>query len=160
MQIKFSVILLIQVLMSVWCLALPHFWRRQEAAHWLVHRNSWLRENWNHLYDTNHWPTSWQAKYAIAWGSLDLVWAHRRGSWTTISFPWTMRPGGAIRTTPARTLGRTADQSSHFTGETWDENSWKFMKSRTWGDWLWRMELHGILYGKWHGIVTLWIAGC
>lgn len=31
------------VLMSVWCLALPHFWRRQEA------------------------------KYAISWGSLDLV---------------------------------------------------------------------------------------
>lgn len=29
-----KVILRIQVLMSVWCLALPHFWRRQEAAHW------------------------------------------------------------------------------------------------------------------------------
>lgn len=47
-----------------------------------------------------------------------------------------MRPGGATRTTPARTLGRTADQSSHFTGESWDENSWQVVLDRiAYGEW-------------------------
>ena len=54
--------------MSVWCLALPHFWRRQEALGCDV-----LTES------VGHWWLSWtphgtpQAKYAISWGSLDLV---------------------------------------------------------------------------------------
>lgn len=105
----------------------------------LVHRDSCLwQENWNYLcdrgtriidprFDRQNMPllgVAWIWPGPTDWG----VGPQFRSLWWNCRSM--MRPGGAIRTTPARTLGRTADQSSHFTGESWDENSWQVVLDR------------------------------